>query len=115
MMETILKAIRQFPTQLILLVIGALLFIPFIGNVPLFDTDEISYAESAREMLLTHNYHMVLINFQPYYVNPPFFIWLQALSMHYFGVNEFAARLPNAICGMITLLVVFNVGRNVFK
>ena len=115
MMDTILKEIRKFPTQLFLLAIGMLLFLPFLGQVHLFDWDEINFAESAREMLLTHNFHIVQIDFQPFYEKPPLFIWLQALSMHYFGVNENAARLPNAICGIITLLVVFNVGRSVFK
>lgn len=115
MIESIQRHIRQFPTQLILVIIGALLFLPLIHQVHLFDLDEINFAESAREMLLTHNFRMVQINFQPFYEKPPLFIWLQAISMNYFGVNEFAARLPNAICGMVTLLVVFNVGRYVFK
>ncbi|MES2621612.1 MAG: glycosyltransferase family 39 protein [Bacteroidota bacterium] len=115
MIEILRKQILQFPTQLLLLVIGALLFFPFTGNVHLFDWDEINFAESAREMLLTGNYRMVQINFQPFYEKPPLFIWLQALSMSYFGVNEFAARLPNAICGIVTMLVVFNVGRYVFS
>ena len=115
MIDRIQKEIRQFPTQLFIMAIGILLFIPFLGNVHLFDWDEINFAESAREMLLTHNYHIVQIDFQPFYEKPPFFIWLQALSMHYFGVSEYAARLPNAICGVITLLVVFNVGRAVFS
>ncbi|HWB62028.1 MAG TPA: glycosyltransferase family 39 protein [Chitinophagales bacterium] len=115
MLEALRKRITQFPTQLLLIIIGGLLFIPFIGNVHLFDWDEINFAESAREMLLTHNYHLVQINFQPFFEKPPLFIWLQALSMHYFGINEFAARLPNALCGIITMLAVFNVGRRVYK
>jgi len=115
MFERILKQIKQFPTQFFLLVIGFLLFVPFLGQVHLFDWDEINFAESAREMLLTHNYHIVQIDFQPFYEKPPLFIWLQAISMHYLGVSEYAARLPNAICGIVTLLVVFNVGRSVFK
>ncbi|HLP52092.1 MAG TPA: glycosyltransferase family 39 protein [Chitinophagales bacterium] len=115
MIEQFRKEIMQFPTQLLLIAIGALLFIPSIGTVHLFDWDEINFAESAREMLLTQNYRMVQINFQPFYEKPPLFIWLQAISMSYFGVNEFAARLPNAVCGIITMLVVFNAGRHVFK
>lgn len=115
MVDQLRKQIMQFPTQLLLVAIGMLLFVPFIGNVHLFDWDEANFAESAREMLLTHNYRMVQINFQPFYEKPPLFIWLQALSMHYFGVNEFAARLPNAVCGIFTMLVVFNVGRYVFN
>ncbi len=115
MIEGLLKRIRQFPTQFFLIIIGALLFIPFLGYVHLFDWDEINFAESAREMLLTHNYRMVQINFEPFYEKPPFFIWLQALSMHYCGVTEFAARLPNAICGIVTLVVVFNAGGRIFN
>lgn len=115
MVDRVIKQVTQFPTQFFLLVIGALLFMPFLGQVHLFDWDEINFAESAREMLLTHNYRIVQINFEPFYEKPPLFIWLQALSMHYFGINEYAARLPNAICGIITMLVVFNAGRYVFK
>ena len=96
----------------ILILIGSLiLFVPFLGAVHLFDWDEINFAECAREMLVSHNYFSVTINFQPFWEKPPIFIWLQALSMNIFGVNEFAARLPNAVCGAVTLLVLFNIGR----
>ena len=100
---------------LLITVFAALLFIPFLGHVHLFDWDEINFAESAREMLLTHHYRTVQINFQPFYEKPPFFIWLQALSMSYFGVNEFAARIPNAIFGIVTMITVYNVGRRYFN
>jgi 4-amino-4-deoxy-L-arabinose transferase-like glycosyltransferase len=110
-----LKKLAQFPTQFLLIAIGALLFFPHLGDVHLFDWDEINFAESAREMLLTHNYRHVQINFHPFYEKPPLFIWLQALSMHYFGVSEYAARLPNAICGIITMIVVFNIGRFIYN
>lgn len=94
---------------LIISALGALLFIPFLGHVHLFDWDEINFAESAREMLLTHKFSQVQINFQPFYEKPPFFMWMQAISMSIFGVNEFAARFPNAVVGIITLLVIFNI------
>ncbi|MEI9934823.1 MAG: hypothetical protein WDM71_08225 [Ferruginibacter sp.] len=32
-------------------ILAALLFIPFLGHVHLFDWDEINFAESAREMI----------------------------------------------------------------
>jgi 4-amino-4-deoxy-L-arabinose transferase-like glycosyltransferase len=94
----------------ILIAIGALLFIPFLGHVHLFDWDEINFAESAREMLVTHKFSQVQINFEPFYEKPPFFMWMQAISMSVFGANEFAARLPNAVIGIITLIVIFNIG-----
>ena len=91
--------------------IATLLFVPFLGGVHLFDWDEINFAEAAREMIVTGDYLTVQINYLPFWEKPPLFIWMQVLSMKLFGINEFAARFPNAICGIVTLLVLFNVGR----
>ncbi|MGE0021941.1 MAG: ArnT family glycosyltransferase [Draconibacterium sp.] len=92
---------------------AALLFVPFLGGVHLFDWDEINFAEAAREMIVTGDYLTVQINFQPFWEKPPLFIWMQVLAMKMFGINEFAARFPNAICGIVTLLVIFNIGRKI--
>ncbi len=91
---------------------GALLFIPFLGGVHLFDWDEINFAEAAREMLLTDNFQNVQIGFHVFTEKPPFFFWMQSLSMSIFGVGEWAARFPNAIIGIITLLVLYLIGRH---
>lgn len=90
---------------------ACLLYIPFIGNMPLFDWDEINFAECAREMLASNNYSDVQLYFHPFWEKPPLFIWLQAISMNVFGVNEFAARFPNALCGVITLMVLYKTGK----
>lgn len=92
-------------------IVASLLYIPFIGNMPLFDWDEINFAECAREMLVSNNYSDVQLYFHPFWEKPPLFIWLQAMSMNVFGINEFAARFPNAICGVITLLVLYKTGK----
>jgi 4-amino-4-deoxy-L-arabinose transferase-like glycosyltransferase len=94
---------------------GILLFIPFLGNVPLFDWDEINFAEIAREMIVTKDYLNVQIDYQPFWEKPPLFIWMQVLSMKAFGINEFAARFPNAICGIVTLLVIYSMGKKLFN
>ena len=97
--------------QVLIVVVGALLFVPGLGIVHLFDWDEINFAESAREMIVTGDYLNVKINFEPFWEKPPFFAWLQVLSMKTFGINEFGSRFPNAVCGIITLLMLFNIGR----
>lgn len=79
--------------------------------MPLFDWDEINFAECAREMLVSNNYSDVQLYFHPFWEKPPLFIWLQAMSMNLFGVNEFAARFPNALCGVVTLLVLYRTGK----
>jgi 4-amino-4-deoxy-L-arabinose transferase-like glycosyltransferase len=90
---------------------ASLLFIPFIGNMHLFDWDEINFAECSREMLVSGNYSDVQLYFRPFWEKPPLFIWLQSLSMYLFGINEFGARFPNAFCGIITLLTIYNFGK----
>jgi 4-amino-4-deoxy-L-arabinose transferase-like glycosyltransferase len=82
--------------------------------VNLFDWDEINFAECAREMLETKEFLVLQMNFRPFWEKPPFFIWISALSMNFFGINEFTARLPNALCGTITLLFLFNLGRRIY-
>jgi len=105
---------RSLQMQLLIAISAALLFIPFAGGVHLFDWDEINFAECAREMIVSHNYLNVQINFSPFWEKPPLFIWMQVLSMKVFGINEFAARFPNAISGIVSLLVIFNIGKKLF-
>lgn len=94
--------------------LALLLFFPFLGGVHLFDWDEINFAECAREMLATGDWFRPQIDFEPFWEKPPLFIWMQAASMKIFGVGEFAARLPNAICGLLTLLLVYHLGKKLF-
>ncbi|MFC5410773.1 ArnT family glycosyltransferase [Larkinella bovis] len=104
----------RIPSRLIpllLILAGALFYFPFLGRVHLFDWDEINFAESAREMIVSGNYTRVQINFQPFWEKPPLFFWLQVLSMKVFGIGEFAARFPNAVVGVVTLLVLYSLGK----
>src|ERR1700742_2402755 len=92
----------RLPKSTVILLIGlfaAVLFIPFLGRVHLFDGDEINFAEASREMIKMHDYTRVYIDFKPFWEKPPMFFWMQSTAMKVFGVGEFAARLPNALCG----------------
>lgn len=104
----------KWKTYIIVAVIGILLFIPYLGSVHLFDWDEVNFAEAAREMLVTGDYMTVRIDYEPFHEKPPMFFWCQALSMKVFGVNEFAARFPNALIGIISLLFIFHIGKKLF-
>lgn len=105
---------KEWLVQLLLIVFAAVLFVPFNGRLHLFDWDEINFAESAREMLVTRDFLTVQIDFKPFWEKPPLFIWFQVLSMQLFGINEFAARFPNAICGIATVLSLYNHGKKLF-
>ena len=99
---------------LFFVLLGALFYIPFLGGVHLFDWDEINFAEISREMIATGDYLRVYIDYQPFFQKPPLFFWFQVLAMKVFGIGEFAARLPNAICGIATLVLLYDIGRRLY-
>ncbi len=99
---------------IIIIIIGVIFFFPFLGSVHLFDWDEINFAECSREMMVLHDYSRVYIDFKPFWEKPPMFFWMQNSAMVIFSVTEFAARFPNAICGIVTLLVLFITGTKLF-
>jgi 4-amino-4-deoxy-L-arabinose transferase-like glycosyltransferase len=97
----------------IIVIVGLVLFFPFLGTVHLFDWDEINFAECTREMLLTKDFLRVKIDFLPFSEKPPLFFWMQAAAMRFFGINEYAARFPNAVCGVLTLLTIYLIGKKI--
>lgn len=103
----------NFLRYTIIIVLAGLLFIPFLGHVHLFDWDEINFAECAREMIVSKDYLRIQIDFLPFWEKPPLFIWMEVLSMKLWGINEFAARFPNAITGIVTLCAIYFAGRRV--
>jgi 4-amino-4-deoxy-L-arabinose transferase-like glycosyltransferase len=105
---------RPFLVYAGIIVVSMLLLLPFLGSVHLFDSDEVNYAESSREMILTGDYLNVQIDFEPFPEKPPLYFWLQSASMKVLGINEFAARFPNVICGMISLIMLYFIGRRLY-
>lgn len=101
-------------TVILLAIVAALFFIPFLGRVHLFDWDEINFAECSREMIKLDDYTRIYVNFKPFWEKPPMFFWMQSAAMKVFGVNEFAARFPNALCGIVTLVVVYLIGQRIY-
>jgi len=95
------------------IIIAGIFFIPFLGNVHLFDWDEINFAEIAREMYISGNYGEPQINFLPFTEKPPLFFWLQVVSMKLFGINDFAARFPNAVLGVLVLPLLYAAGKKI--
>lgn len=61
-------------------------------------------------MLVLGDFQRAHVNYELFWEKPPLFFWLQALSMKILGVGEFAARLPNAICGIIVLPLLYRIG-----
>lgn len=107
--------LRRFLVYIGIVVIAALVLLPLLGTVHLFDSDEAKYAETAREMIVTGDYLTVQIDFEPFPEKPPLFFWIQTISMKIFGVNEFAARFPNVVCGILSLIMIYSLGRRIYS
>ncbi|GFO67021.1 glycosyl transferase [Geomonas limicola] len=95
----------------LLAIVFGTLFFQGLGNLPLIDPDEGRYIEIPREMLLRHDFVTPLLNGVKYFEKPPLLYWLNALSLTLFGENEFAARFAGTLCGLLTVLVTYYLGR----
>jgi 4-amino-4-deoxy-L-arabinose transferase-like glycosyltransferase len=100
-------------TIILIIIAGFVVLLPFVGQTPLFDWDEVNFAEAAREMIVRHNFTQVTIDYQPFFEKPPLFFWLQAGSMMLFGINEFAARFPNVLFGVLSLIMLYTLGKKI--
>lgn len=72
-----------------------------MGRAPLFDKDEGAFAEATREMRVSGDYLMTFLNGAPRYDKPILIYWLQATSVRFFGLNEFAVRLPSSLASLL--------------
>ncbi len=87
------------------------LLLPGLGAAPLFDWDEIIYAEAAREMVLSGDWLTPQHGLEPFAEKPPLVFWMMALSYKLLGVSAFSARLVNVLAGLFTLGLVYAGGR----
>jgi 4-amino-4-deoxy-L-arabinose transferase-like glycosyltransferase len=90
-----------------------LLFFAFLGlyaagdwALPLIDRDEPRFSEASREMLERGDFVVPYFNNQTRFDKPPLIYWLQDAAYLALGENELAARLPSALCGALTVVVI---------
>ncbi|MCI0568534.1 MAG: glycosyltransferase family 39 protein [Acidobacteria bacterium] len=84
----------------------ALLVVGFrLGRTGLW-TDESIYAQTAHEMAQSGDWITPTLCRRPYLIKPPLYHWLAASAFHLFGEDELAARLPQALFGIATILSV---------
>lgn len=85
-------------------------YVQLVSSLALIDPDEGRNAEVAREMAASGDFVVPHLNELPYLDKPIFLFAAGALSMHAFGVNEFAARLPALASTVATVGLVVAFG-----
>jgi 4-amino-4-deoxy-L-arabinose transferase-like glycosyltransferase len=99
---------RLLVSQLLLLA-GACLFFFFfgLGAFGLVGADEPRYAQIAREMFARHDWIVPTLNGQPWLEKPVLLYWKMMGAYEFFGVYDWAARLPAALYASVLVLAIF--------
>jgi 4-amino-4-deoxy-L-arabinose transferase-like glycosyltransferase len=98
-----------------LFLLCGLIYFPFIGEVNLFDWDETILASVSKEMFGRDEVLQPWLNGSYFLEIPPFFFWLQLISFKYLGINEYAARFPNALCAILVVLTLYKNGKRLYS
>ncbi len=94
---------RIAPKLLSLLWLCAIAWVGFLwnlGNIGLVDETEPLFAEAARQMTVTGDWITPYFNGETRFDKPPLIYWLMAVAYRTLGVNEWAVRLPSALCAI---------------
>ena len=104
---------RKF--QLVFLAYSSLLiFLGRANEIGLKNYDEAYYAQKAKEMLAGANIFVVTLNNTPLFDNPPFFMWMAALSFKLFGVSAWSAVLPTALFAAAAVCLTYVMSERLF-
>jgi len=93
---------------LVVFIIASLLIFLNLGKVSLIPWDEAIYAKISKNMIQTGDFvTQYWVPGKVWYEKPPLFMWLMAASFKMFGFSDFAAKLPGALAGLSSIILIF--------
>ena len=95
-----------------LLLLAALLGFSFMGSRSLFEPDEGRYTNVA--LNIADSGEWISLHRHPeslHFTKPPLTYWTIAASVQTFGFNTWAARLPIALAYILSVLMIFQLGK----
>jgi 4-amino-4-deoxy-L-arabinose transferase-like glycosyltransferase len=84
-----------------------------LGRLPLLGPDEPRYAQVAREMFLSGDLITPRLGGHTWFEKPALLYWMIVAAFKVFGVSEWSARVGPALCGVLTIVAVWWVGREI--
>jgi len=107
--NTVLLDVRwYFP---ILALLAAILMLSPLRTGDLTGYDDAQYAHMAKDILRSGDWLVLHSNGEPALENPPLLEWMEASLFAAFGFSDTLARLPSALCGLGTILLVYWLAR----
>ncbi|HKQ73342.1 MAG TPA: glycosyltransferase family 39 protein [Blastocatellia bacterium] len=76
--------------------------------------DDAFYAHYGKQMILTGDWWSLRLNGYHIFEFPPMFPWMEALSMKVFGITDFAAKVPAALSGLLTIVLTYLIAKELF-
>jgi 4-amino-4-deoxy-L-arabinose transferase-like glycosyltransferase len=99
----------------ILILLSVALFFFKLGSFSLYDAAETTYGEFIKQIRLTGDWITMHYNGEIIFDKPPLYFWLATIATFIFGLNEFAIRFWAAICGVLTVVTTFYVGKSFYN
>ncbi|MBV7317165.1 glycosyltransferase family 39 protein [Shewanella sp. NIFS-20-20] len=99
----------------LLFLFAAVLIFSGIGLRSPWPADEPRFVEVAREMVQSGQWQFPLRGGEAYPDKPPVFMWAIALFYQVTDNLKVSFLLPNALCGLLTLLLVFDLGSRIWN
>jgi 4-amino-4-deoxy-L-arabinose transferase-like glycosyltransferase len=94
---------------LLILVCAVTMFVG-LGNTALWEPDEPRFAEATRQMFTRGDFLTPWFNNSPRFEKPILMYWMQVPFVATLGATETAFRLPSAIAGLCTVLLIYSLG-----
>jgi 4-amino-4-deoxy-L-arabinose transferase-like glycosyltransferase len=100
-----------------LLLAALTLFLVNLPSLPLLDVHEATLAQVAKEIYRSAdvtNWVFPTLWEEPYLKQPPLVHDLVAIAYGLFGIGELATRFPGALLGALSVLLLYQIGREIF-
>jgi 4-amino-4-deoxy-L-arabinose transferase-like glycosyltransferase len=99
---------RSLPAVIAVLLLVATVSIGAgLGRASLWEPDEPRFAEATRQMFARADFVTPYYNGSPRFEKPILFYWLQAVAFAAMGPTDLAARLPAALAGIGSVLLLY--------
>ena len=92
---------------IVLAVVCGFLFFYGLGAFGLVGADEPRYAQVAREMFERHDWITPTLGHQPWLEKPVLLYWEEMAAFQFFGVSDWAARLPSAFSAALMIAAIY--------
>ena len=102
---------------IVVILLFSTIFFVNLGSGRLWVSDEVTYSQWAFHMVKNGDYlnPWAAGELSFWIAKPPLYAWLMSLAYQIFGVSNFSSRLSSAVFGVLSLVLVFFLGKKLYN